>query len=333
MRHQRVLRYVDEVARLGSIRKAADRLNLTASALNRRVMDIEEELGTPLFERWPRGVRLTAAGELFVHHLRGQLADTERMRTQIEDLKGLRRGNVRMACSQALAHAVLPGAVAAFRRRHPLVTFTVLVFDHERAMKALMDYEVDVIFVYRPPRLPNFEPLFTLEQRLVTLMSATHPLAERDRVRLSDCALYPLALAERSLGGRQLLDEVAARAKLALRPVIESNSFEFLRAAVAQGDAISFQIELGAIGSEVAALGLITREIDHRDVPKGDLVLGRLRDRTLPVATALFCEQLAATLEPGTPRRRSHAPKSGATHGPRKPITTRPKGARVRDQA
>ena len=78
-------------------------------------MDLEEELGAQLFERQPRGVRLTAAGELFVHYLRQQNADVERMRSQIEDLKGLRRGVVRMACSQALALDFLPREIAEFR--------------------------------------------------------------------------------------------------------------------------------------------------------------------------------------------------------------------------
>src|SRR5260370_8442129 len=88
----RFLRYVDEVARAGSIRKAADVLHVTASAVNRRIMDLEEELGSPLFERRPRGVRLTAAGELLVRYIREQTGDVERLKSQIEDLNGLRRG-------------------------------------------------------------------------------------------------------------------------------------------------------------------------------------------------------------------------------------------------
>src|ERR1700748_3225603 len=127
MKHLRIMRYVDEVARTGSIRKAADHLNVTASAVNRRIMDLEVELGAPLFERRPRGVRLTAAGEVFVNYLRRQDGEVERMKSQIEDLKGLRRGTVRIACSQALALNFLPQAVAAFRKRHRQVAFTVKV--------------------------------------------------------------------------------------------------------------------------------------------------------------------------------------------------------------
>ena len=90
MRHLRFLRYIDEVARAGSIRKAAEQLHVTASAVNRRIMDIEEELGAPLFERRARGVRLTAAGELFLRYIREQAGDVARVQSQIEDLKGLR---------------------------------------------------------------------------------------------------------------------------------------------------------------------------------------------------------------------------------------------------
>ena len=124
MKHLRIMRYVDEVARTGSIRKAADHLNVTSSAVNRRIMDLEEELGTLLFERRPRGVRLTAAGEVFVSYLREQNGDVDRMKSQIEDLKGMRRGTVRIACSQALALEFLPREIGEFRKRHPFVRLT-----------------------------------------------------------------------------------------------------------------------------------------------------------------------------------------------------------------
>src|SRR6202142_1361403 len=92
MRHLRLLSNVVEVARTGSIRKAAERLNLTPSAMNRRIQDLEAEVGTPLFERRPRGVRLTTAGEMFVRYARSQIAEPGRMKSQVEDLRGLRRG-------------------------------------------------------------------------------------------------------------------------------------------------------------------------------------------------------------------------------------------------
>ena len=293
MRHLRFLRYVDEVARAGSIRKAAEQLHVTASAVNRRIMDLEEELDAPLFERRARGVRLTAAGELFVRYIREQTGDVERMKSQIEDLKGLRRGTVRIACSQALALDFLPREIAAYRRQFPLVQFDVQVFDHERAMATLAAYEVDLVLVFRPPFLANFQPLMSLQQRLVALMRSDHPLSRHKAIRLSDCVGYPVALAERSLGGRQLLVEVLARSNLRFDIVAESNSFEFLRGMALRDNAITFQIEIGAVEGQ----GLVVRQIDNRDVPRADLVLGQLRGRNLPVPSAKFAEQLARVLE------------------------------------
>src|SRR6201999_790157 len=205
MRHLRVLQYVDEVARTGSIRKASDRLNVTASAVNRRIMDLEEELGSPLFERRPRGVRLTAAGEVFVNYLRQQDGEVARMKSQIEDLKGMRRGTVRIACSQALALEFLPRQIGEFRKRHSFVAFDVKVFDHEQAMAAVANYDVDLALVFRPPFLASFQPLLTLEHLIVAVMSAKYPLAARRAVLLRDSAASPVALPESSIGGRQLL--------------------------------------------------------------------------------------------------------------------------------
>ena len=296
MKHLRILDYVDEVARARSIRKAAEHLNVTASAVNRRIADLEIELGAALFERLPRGVRLTAAGEVFVHYLRKQGGEVERMKSHIEDLKGLRRGTVRIACSQALALDFLPRVIADFRKTHPLVEFDIKVVDHEYAMTALANFEVDLILVFRPPFMANFHPLITLEQRLVAVMAKGHPLAARRKVRLRDCTEYPVALPERSIGGRQLLEDVVTRTGLRFKIAAESNSFEMLRGLVVHAGVISFQIRIGTM-PEGNKLGLVWRDIDDRDVPSANLVFGRLRDRNLPVATAVFAERVIASLK------------------------------------
>jgi DNA-binding transcriptional LysR family regulator len=296
MKHLRILDYVDEVARSRSIRKAAERLNVTASAVNRRIADLEIELGAPLFERLPRGVRLTAAGEVFVHYLRKQNGEVERMKSHIEDLKGLRRGTVRIACSQALALDFLPRVIADFRKNYPQVAFDVKVVDHEYAMAALAAFEVDLVLVYRPPALANFHQIITLEQRLVAIMAKDHPLAERRKLRLRDCAAYPVAMPERSIGGRQLLDEVVARTGTSFKIVAESNSFELLRGLVSHAGLISFQIRIGSM-PKGNKLGLVARDIDDRDVPNANLVFGQLRDRNLPVATAVFAERVTRSLK------------------------------------
>jgi hypothetical protein len=125
-------------------------------------------------------------------------------------------------------------------------------------------------------------------------MAADHPLAGKRTVRLRDCAAYPVALAERSIGGRQLLEEVAARSRLNFNIAAESNSFEMLRSLVIHANLISFQIRIGA---PVSGKEVVARDIDDRDVPRANLVLGQLRSRNLPIPAAIFAEQLVRALE------------------------------------
>ena len=289
MNHLRFLSYVDEVARVGSIRQAADRLHIAPSAVNRRILDIEEELGTPLFERLPRGVRLTAAGELFVAYIRSRSAQLEQVRSEIEDLQGLRRGSVKVVASQALAPAFLPKAVATFRASHPQVTVQVSIADHLQAIRSLRNFESDLALVFNLAPDSDIECIAEIEQKLVATMHRNHPLANKRDLRLRDCMEYPLILPIRDLGGRQLLEQFLSRGSIKLRPVVESNSFEFMRGYLNYEQGISFQIAIGAVteGDE-----LVAREISDRGFPRGQLILASLRGRQLPVIAHAFAEGL-----------------------------------------
>src|ERR1041384_68849 len=103
MLHSRLLKYLDEVARLGSIRKASAQLNVASSAINRQILALENELGTPIFERMPRRLRLTATGEVLIAHVRDTLKGHARVESHIEALKGLTRGEVTIATMNGLA--------------------------------------------------------------------------------------------------------------------------------------------------------------------------------------------------------------------------------------
>jgi DNA-binding transcriptional LysR family regulator len=189
-----VFSHIEAVARAGSIRKAAEALFITPSALDRRVQDLEAELDVELFERHARGVRLTAAGEVFLHHVRAQRADFERIQAEIQNLKGLRRGSVTIAASQALAYSVLPEVINAFRAANPGISFKVRICDRQAVVAALRAFEADLGVVYNVQPVSDLTPLMQVEQRLCAVMAAKHPLAAQASVKMRDCLKYPLAL-------------------------------------------------------------------------------------------------------------------------------------------
>ncbi len=293
MRHLRILTLVDAVARTGSVRGAAEQLNFTASALTRRIQDLEAELGVVLFERTSRGMRPTTAGHMFLSHAREQLAEAERLKSGLEDLQGLRRGKVRIACSQAVAADFMPKAIGTFRREYPLVDFEVRVVDHEQAAMALASYDVDIGLVFSPGALPDFQCLALLEQHLVALLPRDHMLSRNTTLRLHDCAAHPVALPDRSTGGRQLLDAFSAQTGFSFEVAVESNSFEFLRQSVVQSGLVSFQIDVGA-PRDAKDPDIVIRKIDRRDAPPADLMLGKLQGRNLPQISTTFAEHVIA---------------------------------------
>jgi DNA-binding transcriptional LysR family regulator len=295
MRHMTTLLYIDAVARAGSIRKAAETLSITSTALNRRLLAIEEDLGVPIFERLPRGVRLNSAGELLIHHIRNQISDMDRVRSQIADLAGERRGHVTIACSQALL-PYLPRQIAAYRQEHPGVTFAVFRRDREAAEQALVDHTADLALVFEPIRLAEFQTLLTVRQHVHAMFSRHHPLAARDMVRLRECLDYPIALPTRAYGVRHLMELALADSPISLDPVVESDSFEFLgHQAIAEG-IVSFQIPIGLPPGGMLP-DMVSRQLDPRDVPSGLIYMGQLRGRILPVAAAKFAEMLQKDLE------------------------------------
>ena len=296
MRHLDTYRHLIAIAHAGSIRAAADEFAITSTALNRRILALEDELGTVIFERLPRGVRPTAGGEVVLAHARAQLEEAERLRSRLEDLSGARRGHVAVACAhQALLRDVLPRTISRYRDVHPGVAFTVQECDPVEAAALLSERRVDLAVVFEPQAMPQVEPVSTILEPIRAAFAVDHPLAtETGPVRLRDCVRHPLVLPVMSYGVRRLLEKAALRAGLRLEPTVESNSYELLRAAALTHGAVTFEIATGQ-GPETAG-ERVTRPLSTRDAPPGLLFVGRLRDRALPVAAAAFAELLVDAL-------------------------------------
>lgn len=291
----KVFVYLETVARAGSIRKAAERLNVASTALNRKILEIEAQVGTPLFERLPRGVRLTAAGEVVIAMVRRSLADLSSASSQIEQLRGLVRGMVRIACAESVAHDLVPAQIAAYQERHPGVQFQVMVGASVGLLASLLADEADLLLAHDIPPSPQLVEIASIEQPLYALMRPDHVLADRPRLRLADCQPHRVALGAATFGSRRLIDALVARLRLSLNVVFEASTVEALKVYAEETGAICFQFEIGtrreARGGHLVALPLVDRELS-----RSRLVLASRAGRMLPIASAGFAEQLKANL-------------------------------------
>lgn len=294
MRHLQIYRFISDVARWGSIRKSADHLHITPSALTRRIQDFEEELGTAVFERLPQGMRLTEAGELLLSHIRDQDADFERLRSQIAELAGIRRGHITVACAQAFLNSVLADEMATFRNKYPQVTFGVNIRDNVRGIQALIDYEADLALLIDPRPSADMQELMVKQQPLCAVMSHDHPLAQEENLSLAACCHYPLALPDPALAIRVRLNESRYQRELENAKVIESDSLEFLFSVITRHSRTMTFLPLSAIpGSNPL---ICAKPISPHDLKPLRIVLGKRMGRTLSPAAENFATQLGKQL-------------------------------------
>ena len=230
MLHGRLLNYLDEVARTGSVRKTAERLNVSASAISRQIAALEEALETQLFDRSRRRLTLTAAGEILIGHVRETLKGMNRAEAMMEDLKGLRRGVVTIALMSGLAANLLPRAVGRFQRANPGVSVRMMLMttgdDIRNAVRA---GEADMGLGFDFPSDADISVLEIAIGRLGIAVAPDHPLARSTSVRLSECVGYPVAGADQTTAIRPHIEQVFARSNLKISFAVEANSIEMMR--------------------------------------------------------------------------------------------------------
>lgn len=239
--HSRLLTYVDEVARQGSIRAAAEKLNVAASAISRQIKGLEEDLGTPIFIRTTRSLTVTSAGEILLLHIRETLRGMSQTRSLIEDLKGLRRGEVTVALMSGLAANMVPRVVMQFRAANPHVSVRLrMMTSGDEMIAAVAEGEADLALGFDFPARPNVGPLAVALARLGAVVSADHPLAGRASVRLAECFDYTLILADPSTVIRPHLDQLFGHLGLTAHDLIETNSIEIMRELAQVGQSVTF---------------------------------------------------------------------------------------------
>ncbi len=295
MRHLQTFRLIEAVMRAGSIRKAAEDINITASALNRRIRRFEDEFGYEIFERLPRGVRLNPAGELLIQHIRSQTSDLARVQSQVADLAGVRRGHVTIACSQALLPYFLPAQIASYRHDHPGVTFEVKVRDRAEAERDLSTFSSDIALVFEPMVLVDFEVLSSIPQQIQVVMSAEHPLASKKEIRLRECLDWPQVLPSPNSECGIFWSRPPGEGLAGWNQFWKPNPL--ISCVITCSTRARWLFRSPSVWMPHQTGVWSFRPLSERDVPVGHLLLGQVRGRTLPIASALFARQLGQSLE------------------------------------
>jgi LysR family transcriptional regulator, transcription activator of glutamate synthase operon len=285
----RQLRYFEAVVRHRHFTNAADELHVAQSALSRQVARLERELGVELLRRTTRSVTPTEAGELVAVRARAVLSEAEALRSEIDELRGLRRGHVRVGALLFGGELDIPAILASFTAAFPEIEVGLREGTAQRMIDMLGEGSLDVAFALELIAPDGFERLKLSTEELALVTSPDHALAGEGPLPLRALEDQPLIAFEPGSSTRQLMDGALAAAGVVPRIALEANDLALVRSLVARG--------LG--------LAILPRSFAERPGPRisfrtlspalrMDVVLWWRGDRRLSPAARAFVDFVAA---------------------------------------
>lgn len=289
------IRYFLEVARNGSIREASERLNIAASALSRQIQNIEHEIGMPLFERRARGMRLTPAGEIYARYARSMSLETDRVRSEIDELRGIKRGLVKVHSVEGVIADVMTTAIARFQAAHPGVRLRLTACGTDDVLNAVKEGVTDIGLSFNAQ--PDGEVHFVsrIADPLLAIVHPDHVLASRREMPFPAILRHAVAIPESGFGIRRLLDDACRLIGVSLTPALETNSIEALRGFARSGAGVAVLPSTSA-RLELKNGGVVAIRFTDQLLSSATMDLSILAGRKLPMAANAFMSILEQCL-------------------------------------
>ena len=289
----RQLRTFKTVADLNSFSLAAQRLKLSQPSVSYQVKELEEALGLPLLDRLGKRVQLTEAGTLLYGYARRMLDVLDDASVAIEEMRGIKRGTLRVGASTTVGIYLLPAALGAFKKLHPQLVISLEIGTRARVQEQVLNNELDLAVIGPALNDADLAIIPFLTDELVVVAPAGHPLAGKRGLSLKDIAGEPFVMREAASGSRWSLEKAARKAGAKLQVAMELGSNGAIKHAVESGLGLAV-ISRYACALEVSSGRLI--ELDVRGFPiRRDWHIVHLRRRKLPASVRAFIDFLKGT--------------------------------------
>jgi len=285
------LRLFLAVAEEKNIARAAAREHIVASAVSKRIHELERRLALPLFRRGSRGVKLTAAGEALVHHARSVFAVLDRMRGEMSEHAKGATGHVRVVANASAIVEFLADDLPAFLAAHPGIHIDLEQDFSLNIVRAVQDGVVDIGVFGAAVPTAGLDLLPYRTDRLAVLAPARHPLARLRRLAFEHTLDFDHVGMQDRCSLHALLTAAAERTDRRLNVRVRVTSFDAVRRLVQAGLGIAILPE-ACVKPYVTAMGL-------RVVPLTDgwairqLSIGIRSLESLPAAARTFVRYLA----------------------------------------
>ncbi len=267
------LRYFLAVVEHGSVQAAAREISISASAIDRQILLLEADMGVALFERQPRGMRQTAAGEMLLTLAKRWKTDLQRTKTEISQLEGLHHGRLKLIAMDSHANGLLPHLIGALNREYSGISLEIKFATPDEALQMLIQDEADLAVVFNLPARSPVHAFWSAQLPLGCVVQNEHALAGKQSLCLRDAVEWPLVVQSRALSIRRHLEQAHPWLYTDTKAPLTTNSLQLLKNLVCAGNHIAVTSELD-----------VAPEILERKVRFIPLTDKSLRPQTIGVA-------------------------------------------------
>jgi LysR family transcriptional regulator, low CO2-responsive transcriptional regulator len=274
------------VAKAGSVNAAARLLHTSQPAISRELRTLEGRLGVTLFDRLPRGMRLTEAGRVLLDYAERIFGFEKAAERAIRELADLESGQLPIGASNTLGTYLLPAFVASFHVRYPKVSLDLEVGNTQEIVRGVLDSRFVVGFVEGRIRDEAIEAREFRRDRIVAVVAPQHPLAKARTLSVRSLAESPSILREPGSGTREIVERAFARHRLAPRCGLQINSSEVLKRTAMEGGGVGWVSELCVV-EELRSGRLVALKTPRLSLERALYTL-RLRGRHLNRSALVF---------------------------------------------
>lgn len=233
------LRYFQAIAEASSFTKAAEQLHVAQPAISMAIKKLEAELDLTLFHRHERQISLTDEGKKLLLHSRRILQAIDDARLEMEELKGLTKGEVRVGIPSMLGSYYFPPILMAFRHRYPELDLSVIEGGTWQLQQMLERSELDLAIIVADVLPQELHARTFLREQMLVTVAKDHPLAQHAAVSYDDFFREELVMFKEGYFHRKVVDRLAARTECTPNISFETNLIPLIKAIVNQGFGIS----------------------------------------------------------------------------------------------
>lgn len=230
----RQIQTFEAVARLKSYSRAAEEMHVTQPTVSKQIKQLHEELELPLLEQLGKKIFLTEAGEELYKICSQWLLQWGQFEQRVADLKGLKKGKLRIS-AVTTTKFFMPRILGPFCAKYPGIDIALEVLNRDRLLERLDNNEDDLYIMGVPPDGLDVESQAFMDNPLVVLAPASHPMAGRNNIPFEELANEPFLVREQGSGTRMIVERIFKERQLDLNIKMELGSNEAIKQAVVGG--------------------------------------------------------------------------------------------------